>query len=135
LAVFLLIEVRVVGEFGGDEDPALLPPLHEEALIDPFVPRAAGVGCAPHSDRTHGALEAPEPREEVGVLGLRALRELGKADELELRALMAELVFLGLEVAEGERRPAGEGPRLVAFVPLRIGPSKPRLGAIHEGAR
>src|SRR5690606_4147844 len=58
--IFLLVEVRVIGELGCDEDPALL--LHKEAPINPFVPWAAWVGCAPHSDRNWGTLEAPEPR-------------------------------------------------------------------------
>src|SRR5690606_3707544 len=37
--------------------------------------------------------------------------------------------------SESKRCAAWEGPRLIAFVPRRIGPSKPRLGAIHESAR
>src|SRR5690606_38350588 len=93
LPIFLLVEVRVIGELGCDEDPALL--LHEEAPINPFVPWAAWVGCAPHSDRNWGTLEAPEPRKKVGVLCFRELRELVKANVLELRALIAKLVGLG----------------------------------------
>src|SRR5690606_37402468 len=37
--------------------------------------------------------------------------------------------------SESKRCAAWEGPRLIAFVPRRIGPCKPRLGAIHESAR
>src|SRR5690606_6808681 len=92
--IFFLVEVRVVGELGCDEDPALL--LHKEALINPFVPRAAWIGCAPHSDRNCGALEASEPREKIGVLCFRELRELVEADVLELRALISKLVGFGL---------------------------------------
>src|SRR5690606_32386169 len=92
--IFLLVEVRVICELGCDEDTALL--LHKEAPIHPFVPWAAWVGCAPHSDRNWGTLEAPEPRKKVGVLCFRELRELVKANVLELRALIAKLVGLGL---------------------------------------
>src|SRR5690606_10012541 len=75
LAVFVLVEVGVVGELGADEDPPPPSALLEEALEDPLVTRAARVASCTHPQRDAHALKSTKAREEVGVLSPRELRE------------------------------------------------------------
>src|SRR5690606_21762676 len=74
LPVLLLIEVRVIGELRGNEDPALLPPLPEEPLVNPFVARTTGIRGAAHSNGHFGSLEPPETGEQISILRPRELR-------------------------------------------------------------
>ena len=123
-----------VVDAGRDEDHAGLA-LGDEAALDPAVADAARVRGRAHPQRHLGVGEAPEAREEVGVLALGELGQLVEADELELSRLVVVDVVLGLAVAERERRAGGEAPGLRLVVPARVGARQPLVGAVHQGAR
>ncbi len=145
-----LIDVRVVLEPRGHEQAALAPPaareaalgpggevgVGHEARLHPGVAGAARVGRGPHPQRHVGqgaGSRLAEPGEQVAVTGLGELGQFVEGDELELGGLVTQLVAGGVEVAEGDRRPARERPSLVAVGPAgAAGP--PVVRAVHDRA-
>ena len=109
----------------------------DEAGPHPLMAEAAGVGGAAHAQRHLGAGQAAQAAEEVEVLALGELGELVEADVLQLGRLVAVLVALGLQIAEGQAGAARESSRcgrgrssapLCPRASRGRGPSGPRAG-------